>query len=608
MYATAFRFRIVLLAGLGVIVLAGVAVAAFYLGVWLATPPNGLGPDLLGPSLRITAYHEGASAEEVESTVTVPLESALAGLEGVVSSESISRDGSVTLTLYLRAGTDADEALVTVQDRIAQAAPALPALVQRQGVELTKGGQLPALWLVLSSPDRSRDQLTLRKYADARLAPLVTVLPGVSAANPGPGTGPRIHIWLDAEKLNARKLSITDVVRSLRELAEEPDQDVTPDQLPDLIVWAEIGGRIVRLKDVGRVEMAAAEPGDVARWHREPVAFLAVEGDNPAQLVESIQDRLSVWQRRLPRGTELHLVPGPALPGSEAFLVEGRLPASASMAQVRDLAERVAASLERLADPKAERLVPAVLALPADHSSAFRLYVALCPPADRAWTQDEVRTRVGRELNEQGDMIWRIAAPSLLERPRHRRAPIVLQVSGPAMDEAYRFAEEIRDRLNRSGVVVDLWPDHAGLAPQLTLDVDRDKAKRLGVAVTEVLETLHVSSRSLDVQEVGLGLRVGMETDRPNRFADVNRLKVPNDRGEMIPLSALVAIREAPGPAAISRIDGKRCLLINAAPAPGVPLEEARRRCRLIAAQTREDFGLPGSYQVGCPDNSDDAR
>jgi multidrug efflux pump subunit AcrB len=598
MRATTFRIRVGLLACLGVAALAGVAVAAFYVGVWLATPRGGPAAYAVGPTLRITAHYEGAPARVVEDTVTMPLEIALADLEGLESVESFSREGEAALTLYLRPGTDLDVAQVMAQNRVALALPGLPEAVHRQGIAVLKAAPLPALWLVVGSPDLGRDSPSLRRYAEAKLRPLVTTIPGVWDAVAGPGSGSRLRVRLDPDKLDARRLGLADILRALQEMPGAPDGDVAPDQLPELIVNRDANGSFVQLKDVGRVERADGEPGGVAYWNGDPVAFLAVEGAEPARLCEAVAEHLPTWRRRLPRGTELSLLHGPAVPGTEALLVEGRLPAAASPERVRDMAEQVATALQRLPDPRAERLVPAVLALPTDYPTTFRLYVALCPPAERAWTQAEVGERARQELKEFGEMLSRVTVPSILERPPRRRAPLVLRVSGPEVGESTRLVDEVLDRLNRSGVVVDAWPDYAGSAPRLTLDVDRDKAKGLGVSVADVMATLQVYWGPLDVQEVAPGIQVEMKPEGQDRLRDLNKLKVRNDKGAMVPLGALVAIREISGPAVLRRIDGQRCLLITAAPVPGVSAEEAGRRCRAIAVQARDDLGLPKAYKL----------
>src|SRR5262249_33553413 len=153
-------------------------------------------------------------------------------------------------------------------------------------------------------------------------------------------------------------------------------------------------------------------------------------------------------------------------------------------------------------------------------------------------------------LKEYRDLISRVTVPSILERPPRLRAPLVLRVSGPQEGEALRLADEVYDRLSRDGAVTDLWPDYAGFVPpRLTLDVDRDKASRLGVSVADVLATLQVTRGPLEVEEIAPGISVELRPEGQDRLGDLNQLTVRNDKGAMVPLGALVAIRHASEPA-----------------------------------------------------------
>src|SRR5262245_19050094 len=132
MSTTTFRTRVVMLPCLAVAALAGVAVAAFYVGVWLVSPRGGPANDAAGPTLRFTARYEGAPAAVVEETVTLPLENALANLESVDTIESFSREGEAAITLFLRPGTDLDRVSQAAQERLVQAQAGLPEVALKQ--------------------------------------------------------------------------------------------------------------------------------------------------------------------------------------------------------------------------------------------------------------------------------------------------------------------------------------------------------------------------------------------------------------------------------------------------------------------------------------------
>jgi len=110
----------------------------------------------------------------------------------------------------------------------------------------------------------------------------------------------------------------------------------------------------VRLKDVARLEVGTA-PAVLGRWRGKVAAALALDGTgDPGRVLEDVRDRLPALRKRLPPGTELNLLPGPSLPGTEALIVEGRLPAAASDQRALRAASQVAEALEALPDPKAK--------------------------------------------------------------------------------------------------------------------------------------------------------------------------------------------------------------------------------------------------------------
>jgi multidrug efflux pump subunit AcrB len=576
------------------VLLAGLAVAAVSCG------PLGCGADKkAGPLLRITARYDGASAEEVGPTVIVPIETELASMEYVEAVESISRDGGATITVHLRPGTDVALAQVLAQNRVSLALPKLPDLVKRHGVRVMKGSPLPALWLVLDSPDQSRDTLYLSSFAQTILVPELAVLPGVYSASAGPGGGPSVRLALDPDKLAACNLTVADVTGALREGAG-PGKELSPEQLGNLALRTE-NGNDVHLRDVARVEVASP-PAELAQWHGAAAVAVAVEGADAGRLLKTVEGRLPELRKRLVEGTELYLLPGPSAPGAEALLVEGRLPAAAGGERVRAAAEKLAADLARLPDPKAKTLVPAVVTLPADEPAAFRLYVALCPRGERGWTYEEISGRASRVLADREDMVGRVTSPAVLERLPRLRAPVVVLVKGPGVEGSVRLADEVVARLGKSDAVTNVWGDYARLTPRPFLDVDREKAKRLGVALADVMDTLQTYEGELPVLDVGgRSVRLLLGTGERVRSEDLKQLRVRSANGEMVPLGALASFREASGPAFLRRIDGEPALVITADPAPGTKAEAARRRCREVAEQARKDLGLEDAYKVECP-------
>lgn len=585
------------------------------LGVALYFASRTAGARASWPSLRITARYEGASPEVVEDTVVMPLEHQLTGLEGLEAMESVSRLDEATITLYFRRGTDLDTAQAAAQTRVALALPVLPDVVKQNGVEVTKGGPLPAFWLILDSPDRSRHEFFLHRYAQAELVPEVARVPGVSGVSPSRDAGPQVSVWLDGERLAARNLGVAEVIRVLREQAAAGDEAQAADDLLSLVLKSG-DGQVVRLRDVAQVQIGYLGTPEMVRWHGTGAVAVAAYGDgrDTGGLFHAAVGRLSDWGQRVPPGVELHLLPGLAVPGSEAVLVEGRLPDMASRERVREAAERAAQDLERLPDPKAALLVPAVFELPADEPSAFRLYVALCPADERAWSLDEFAARARQVLAQHPDMLVRVVSPAVLSQPLRQRATVVLFVSGPEEEQAFQLAEAICDRLASEALVSDVWREYARPVPRLFVDVDREAATRLGVNLGDLWNTLQACLGELPIRDAGgrrwqvhagqagefgrpWDLRAGVPDLR--RLEDLKQVRVHNAKGDSVPLGAIVHIRDVTGRPFLRRVDGERCLMITASPASGVSAKQAVDHCRGVADQVRRDLGLSDAYRIG---------
>jgi multidrug efflux pump subunit AcrB len=141
------------------------------------------------------------------------------------------------------------------------------------------------------------------------------------------------------------------------------------------------------------------------------------------------------------------------------------------------------------------------------------------------------------------------------------------------------------------------------LQPQLFVDIDREKAKALGVAMNDLMTVLQVHLGSFyvnDFNQFGRTWQVTIQAGPPtrNRAEDLGRLKVRNAQGEMVPLSAFVAVRDAAGVSVVDRLDMEPMLGVGANPAPGVSLIEARKVCETLAEEVRRELQLPAGYRL----------
>ena len=229
------------------------------------------------------ASYPGGNAQTVARTVATPLEQEVNGVEGMLYMSSYSTsDGSMSLTITFKLGTDLDTAQILVQNRVSIAEPRLPEEVRRLGITTTKSS--PDLMMVVHmlSPDDTYDQLYVSNYAKTRVRDLLLRLQGVGSVTLFGEREYSLRIWLDPEKLQNSGLTAGDVVGALQEqnvqvsggaLGTPPNEGdnafqyiVTTQgrfesvkQFKKVIVKATETGRLIRLQDVARVELGARD-------------------------------------------------------------------------------------------------------------------------------------------------------------------------------------------------------------------------------------------------------------------------------------------------------------------------------------------------------------
>ena len=236
-------------------------------------------PQVVPPTVVVRAIYPGANPRVIAETVASPLEQQITGVEDMLYMFSqATADGVMTLTITFAVGTDLDNAQVQVQNRVAQALPRLPVEVQRIGVTTEKSS--PDLMMVvhLVSPDDRYDILYLSNFAHLHVRDELARIPGVGSAQVFGGGEYSMRVWLDPDRLAARRLTATDVVGAIREqnvqvaagvLGAPPAPSdttfqlsvnargrlTTEEQFADIIVRATPEGQITRMRDVGRVEL-----------------------------------------------------------------------------------------------------------------------------------------------------------------------------------------------------------------------------------------------------------------------------------------------------------------------------------------------------------------
>jgi hydrophobe/amphiphile efflux-1 (HAE1) family protein len=295
-------------------------------------------PEVVPPSIQITAAYPGASPETVASTVAGPLEQQMTGLAGLLYMGSQSTpDGSMQLTLTFGLGTDLNPVLTEVQNRIQRATPRLPEEVRRLGVTAEKSSPNMLMVVGLYSDDDSMGTLDLANYGRLRIRDQLMRVQGVSDA-PVFGAGEyAMRVWLDPDRMAARGLTPSDVVGSIREqnvqiaagsLAQQPVAAPTgfeltittqgrlsePAEFANIVVRRDADGRITRLGDVAKVELGATTYGVRSLLNnRKSVAIpiFQAPGSNALAVSDGVRNVMKGLERSLPAGVKWDVIYDP---------------------------------------------------------------------------------------------------------------------------------------------------------------------------------------------------------------------------------------------------------------------------------------------------------
>ena len=287
-------------------------------------------PEVTPPQVVVTTTYPGASSEVVAGTVTTPLEEQINGVKGMAYMSSVSaNDGSSTITITFNVGYPIDIAAVDVQNRVAQAQGALPAIVNQAGVTVSKKNPNILLGVTLYSPDDSVDLVNISNYAYLQLVDPLKRLPGVGDVIIFGERRYSMRVWLDPDKLAKLGITATDVQNAVAEqnvqvvagkLGQSPAPVGTmfeyqvnalgrlsdPAQFGDIVVRAGTTSEaVVHLRDVARIELGALQYTSSARLNDRPTVFVAVyqtPGSNALQVEREVQAEMQHLGKRFPPG------------------------------------------------------------------------------------------------------------------------------------------------------------------------------------------------------------------------------------------------------------------------------------------------------------------
>ncbi len=298
-------------------------------GISLYTLPVAQYPEVAPPMIQVSAAYPGADPQIVADTVASPIEQAVNGVEGMIYMSSTSAaDGSYNLKVTFQLGTDVDMANVLVQNRVSTALAKLPLEVQRLGVTTKKASTSLVNVMSLYSPDGAYDDLFLTNYVTLYIRDQLIRLDGVGDINVIPPKDYGMRIWLNPNKLEYRALTTGDVVDALKQqnvqvAAGQIGQPPAPkgqdfqltvnamgrlsevEQFKDIIVKAEKGGRITRIRDVARVELGGQDYSTFSTFNGAPAATMIVyqtPGSNALAVADLVRSKMEELKENFPQG------------------------------------------------------------------------------------------------------------------------------------------------------------------------------------------------------------------------------------------------------------------------------------------------------------------
>ncbi|HEX4352341.1 MAG TPA: efflux RND transporter permease subunit, partial [Polyangiales bacterium] len=295
-------------------------------------------PEVVPPTVVVRAQYPGANPKVIAETVAAPLEQEINGVEDMLYMSSDSNaDGAMTLTVTFRIGADLDRAQVQVQNRVAQALPRLPDDVRRFGVTTRKSSPDLTMVVHLYSPDGRYDDTYLRNYALLQVKDTLARIPGMGDVQLFGSGDYSMRIWLDPEKVAARGLTASDVVRALRDqnvqvaagtLGQQPSPRGVGFQLSinargRLIDEAEFGavivksspdGAVVHLSDVARIELGANQYALRSLLDNKTAVAIPVfqaPGSNALALSDAVRAAMAELSKSFPEGVTYDVVYDP---------------------------------------------------------------------------------------------------------------------------------------------------------------------------------------------------------------------------------------------------------------------------------------------------------
>ena len=295
-------------------------------------------PEIAPPTVTISATYPGATAQIVAETVATPIEQEVNGVDNMLYiSSQATGDGRLTINVVFKPGTNVDQAQVLVQNRVAVAQPRLPDDVQKLGIVVRKAS--PDLMMVVHmiSPDNSRDQQYISNYATLYVKDVLTRVDGVGDVTVFGARDYAMRVWLDPAKVAARGLTAGEVIAALRAsnlqvaagaINQAPASSpgaftlsvktlgrlTAPEEFGNIVVRAETGGQVIRVRDIARVELGAQDYTVNAYLNNQTATGMAIlqrPGSNALATAARVKQQMETLKKDFPPGVAYTIIYNP---------------------------------------------------------------------------------------------------------------------------------------------------------------------------------------------------------------------------------------------------------------------------------------------------------
>ena len=296
-------------------------------------------PEVVPPTVVVTANYPGANPKVIAETVASPLEQEINGVEDMLyMSSQATSDGRMTLTVTFAIGTDVDRAQTQVQSRVDRAKPRLPQEVQRLGIVTEKSSPDLTMVVHLTSPDKRYDMLYLSNYAALNVKDELARINGVGAVRLFGAGEYSMRVWLDPNKVSALGLSPSQIIAAIREqnqqaaagsLGSQPSGEADfqllinvkgrlakVEEFEDIIIQVGQRGEITRLKDVARVELGASTYSLRSLLDNQDAVAIPVfqaSGSNAIQISDDVRAKMAELATDFPDGLSYDIVYDPTV-------------------------------------------------------------------------------------------------------------------------------------------------------------------------------------------------------------------------------------------------------------------------------------------------------